>query len=79
MNESNVNANVSTIIAPISSLFVLHGNIFDVFPVRPNEKDVNYVSLKTYITYEIFKNRSLMLFYDISDGIEKCRATFISG
>jgi AAA+ superfamily predicted ATPase len=91
MNESNVNANISTsVIAPIKkcppvkkwvtelvskwnsqtySLFVLHGNIFDVFPVRPNEKDVNYVSLKTYMTYEIFKGRALMLFYDISDGL----------
>jgi len=50
------------------SLFVLHGNIFDLFPVQDNSS-VNYVPLKTYLTRRLFPDRGCLLFYDISGGL----------
>jgi len=50
------------------SLFVLHGNIFDLFPVQDNGQ-INYVSLKTFLVRRLFAERSCLLFYDISDGL----------
>jgi AAA+ superfamily predicted ATPase len=50
------------------SLFVLHGNIFDLFPVQENG-GVNYVPLKTFLTRRLFPDRSCLLFYDISGGL----------
>src|SRR5215467_11892074 len=55
------------------SLFVLHGNIFDLFPVQDNSS-VNYVPLKTFLVRRLFPERACLLFYDISDGL-----TFGSG
>lgn len=55
------------------SLFVLHGNIFDVFPVQSGE-GVAYVPLKTFLTRRLFPERACLLFYDISGGL-----TFGSG
>ncbi len=50
------------------SLFVLHGNIFDLFPVQENSS-VNYVPLKTFLMRRLFPDRSCLLFYDISGGL----------
>src|SRR5215470_13807558 len=50
------------------SLFVLHGNIFDLFPVQDNSH-VTYVSLKTFLVNRLFPERACLLFYDISDGL----------
>jgi AAA+ superfamily predicted ATPase len=50
------------------SLFVLHGNIFDLFPVQDNST-TNYVSLKTFLGRRLFPERACLLFYDISDGL----------
>lgn len=50
------------------SLFVIHGNIFDIFPVQ-NGAEINYVPLKTYLTRRFFPDREFMLFYDIGDGL----------
>ena len=50
------------------SLFVLHGNIFDVFPVQDGN-DTTFASLKTFLARRIFPNRSFLLFYDIGDGL----------
>jgi AAA+ superfamily predicted ATPase len=50
------------------SLFVLHGNIFDLFPVQDNST-TNYVPLKTFLMRRLFPERSCLLFYDISDGL----------
>ncbi|HWI59108.1 MAG TPA: AAA family ATPase [Bacillota bacterium] len=55
------------------SLFVLHGNIFDLFPVQDNSS-VNYVPLKSFLVRRLFPERACLLFYDISDGL-----TFGSG
>ncbi len=50
------------------SLFVLHGNIFDLFPVQDNST-TSYVPLKTFLMRRLFPERSCLLFYDISDGL----------
>ena len=50
------------------SLFVLSGNIFDLFPVQDNGKP-SYVPLKTFLVQRLFPERACMLFYDISDGL----------
>src|SRR6266568_527463 len=50
------------------SLFVVHGNIFDLFPVQ-EESSVNYVPLKTFLVRRLFPERACLLFYDISDGL----------
>src|SRR6266478_3722387 len=50
------------------SLFVLHGNIFDLFPVQDNAS-VSFVPLKTFLVRRLFPERACLLFYDISDGL----------
>jgi len=50
------------------SLFVLHGNIFDLFPIQENSH-VGYVPLKTFLVNRLFPERACLLFYDISDGL----------
>ena len=50
------------------SLFVLHGNIFDLFPVQDNSNP-SYVPLKTFLVRRLFPERACLLFYDISSGL----------
>src|SRR5438270_2431528 len=50
------------------SLLVLHGNIFDLFPVQDNGT-ITYVPLKTFLVRRLFPERACLLFYDISDGL----------
>ena len=50
------------------SVFVLHGNIFDVFPVQDGA-GINYVPLKTFLVQRLFPERACTLFYDIGDGL----------
>jgi AAA+ superfamily predicted ATPase len=50
------------------SVFVLHGNIFDVFPVQDGG-DPAYVPLKAYLARRLFPDRAYLLFYDIGDGL----------
>jgi len=50
------------------SLFVLHGNIFDLFPVQ-NGDGPSYVPLKTFLMRRLFPERACLLFYDISGGL----------
>jgi AAA+ superfamily predicted ATPase len=50
------------------SLFILHGNIFDVFPVQTGTA-LSYVPLKAFLARRIFAEREFLLFYDIGDGL----------
>jgi AAA+ superfamily predicted ATPase len=50
------------------SLFILHGNIFDLFPVQENGT-TQYGSLKQFLVKRLFPQRSCLMFYDISDGL----------
>src|SRR5262249_8502009 len=48
--------------------FVLHGNIFDVFPVQDGSR-LDHVPLKTFLARRLFPDRAFLLFYDIGDGL----------
>src|SRR6267154_3475786 len=50
------------------SLFVIHGNIFDLFPVQ-EQSGISYVPLKSFLVRRLFPERACLLFYDISDGL----------
>ncbi len=50
------------------SMFVLHGNIYDLFPVQDGA-GIGYVPLKTFLMRRLFPERSCLLFYDISGGL----------
>ncbi len=50
------------------TVLVLHGNIFDAFPVQ-NEERIEYVPLKTFLSRRLFPERDFLLFYDIGDGL----------
>lgn len=50
------------------SLFVLHGNIFDAFPLSEGEQ-LAYVPLKAFLSRRLFPDRAFLLFYDIGDGL----------
>src|ERR1041385_5349822 len=50
------------------SVFLLQGNIYDVFPVQDGGA-VHHVPLKTFLARRIFSDRSFLLFYDIGDGL----------
>src|SRR5437867_9962282 len=50
------------------SLFVLHGNVFDVFPA-PDKDGAAYAPLKTFLAKRIFPERGYLLFYDIGEGL----------
>jgi len=50
------------------SLFVLHGNVFDLFAVQ-DDSQVSYLPLKTFLVRRLFPERACLLFYDISDGL----------
>ena len=50
------------------SLFVLHGNIFDVFPVQ-NGSAVGYVPVRAFLARRMFTDRAFLLFYDVADGL----------
>jgi AAA+ superfamily predicted ATPase len=50
------------------SLFVLHGNIFDLFPVQ-DDSCVTYVPLKPFLVRRLFPERACLMFYDISEGL----------
>ena len=54
--------------AGVSSVFVLHGNIHDVFAV-PEVAKTGYAPLKSFLTRRLFDGREWLLFYDISDGL----------
>src|ERR1039458_7647441 len=42
------------------SLFILHGNIFDLFPVQDNSH-LSYVPLKTFLVRRLFPERACLL------------------
>lgn len=50
--------------AETNTVFVLHGNIFDIYPVNNV-----YSSLKAFLARRMFAQRKALLFYDISEGL----------
>jgi SpoVK/Ycf46/Vps4 family AAA+-type ATPase len=54
--------------AGVQSVFVLHGNIYDLFPI-PDGNHASYAPLKTFLARRLFPDRGMLLFYDIADGL----------
>lgn len=57
-------------------MFVVHGNIFDIFPTPATTAEATtgtvkaaYSSLKTFLTRRLFPERGWLLFYDVADGL----------
>ena len=50
------------------SLFLLHGNIFDLFPVRLGDR-TDYAPLPAFLARRLFPDRGCLLFYDIGEGL----------
>jgi len=50
------------------SMFIVHGNVFDLFPVEEG-KELNYLPLKGFLSRRLFPEREFLLFYDIGDGL----------
>jgi hypothetical protein len=50
------------------AVFVLHGNVFDLFPVQEGEA-LRFVSLKAFLAHRLFPGRGMLLFYDVADGL----------
>ncbi|MES2693267.1 MAG: AAA family ATPase [Verrucomicrobiota bacterium] len=50
------------------SLFLLHGNIFDLFPLRLGERP-EYAALNAFLARRLFPERGSLLFYDIGEGL----------
>jgi AAA+ superfamily predicted ATPase len=51
------------------SMFLLHGNIFDLFPIQ-EKSGIRYGPLKEYLVRRLFPERGCILFYDIADGLK---------
>ena len=50
------------------SLLLLHGNIFELFPVTLGDKP-EFVSLQAFMTRRLFAGRGMLLFYDLGEGL----------
>lgn len=50
------------------SLLLLHGNIFELFPVTLGDKP-EYVSLQSFLTRRLFAGRGMLLYYDLGEGL----------
>jgi AAA+ superfamily predicted ATPase len=52
------------------STFILHGAVRDLQPAEDAKGERRYVSLKSFLSDELFGSRDLVLFYDRSSGIK---------
>lgn len=50
-------------------VFILHGNIFDLYPICDPNGAVQFVNLKTLLAQRLFPRRRMLLFYDVADGL----------
>ncbi|MEO5960555.1 MAG: hypothetical protein ABIZ49_13035, partial [Opitutaceae bacterium] len=50
------------------SLFLLHGNIFDLFPVRLGDAP-DYAPLTAFLSRRLFPDRGCLMFFDIGEGL----------
>ncbi|MSU51685.1 MAG: ATP-binding protein [Opitutus sp.] len=50
------------------SLFLLHGNIFDLFAVRSGDRP-EYATLTAFLARRLFPERGCLMFFDISEGL----------
>ncbi len=55
--------------ASTHGVFILHGNIFDLFPVGEADGGTDFVNLKSLLARRMFPRRRMLLFFDIADGL----------
>lgn len=55
------------------SLYLLHGNIFDLFPVRLGER-AEFAPLTAFLAQRLFPERASLMFFDIGEGLTFARA-----
>ena len=60
-------------------VFILHGNIFDLFPVGDAGAGAKFVNLKTLLARRIFPNRRMLMFFDVADGLTFATAEMQAG
>ncbi len=53
-----------------SSVFLLHGNVRDVQPWPDADGSIRYVSLREFLTRFLGRNKDLLVYYNVSEGIE---------
>ena len=51
------------------SQFLLYGNVRDLVPTLDEHGKKTYVSLRDFMTYDLFASRDIIIFYDRSSGI----------
>ena len=53
-----------------SSVFLLHGNVRDVQPWPDADGTIRFVSLREFLTRFLGRNKDLLVYYNVSEGIE---------
>ena len=51
------------------SLFLLHGNIYDLFPVRAGGDRPEFAPLSAFLARRLFPERGALLYYDLGEGL----------
>ena len=49
--------------------FILYGNVRDLIPTRDDQDRPTYVSLRDFLTHDLFASRDIVIFYDRAAGI----------
>lgn len=53
-----------------SSVFLLHGNVRDVQPWAEPDGTIRYIPLREFLTKFLGRNKDLLVYYNLSEGIE---------
>ncbi|MCB9760443.1 MAG: ATP-binding protein [Alphaproteobacteria bacterium] len=53
-----------------ASMFLLHGNVRDLFPWISPDDSVRYVPLRTFLEQFLSRSKEIVLYYNCSEGIE---------
>lgn len=53
-----------------SSVFLIHGNVRDIQPWSDPDGTVRYVTMREFLTKFLGRNKDLVLYYNVSEGIE---------
>ena len=56
-------------IAGESSLFLLHGNVRDLYPWKDESGKVDYLDLQSFLSKFLGRSKNHVLYYNISDGL----------
>ena len=53
-----------------ASMFLLHGNVRDVFPWTDAQGQTRYVPLREYLERFLSRTKDLVTYYNMSEGLE---------